>query len=310
MANTALISKRDLINLDKKVYSPKNVQLNGRSLFSSIKVGRYDEYYAYDVIEVTGKAKRSGSRNTDTPVGDETKHRYFTPITQFEYAIEYSDDELGRAQQVGDTEFVARKGNQAARAMAEYEDKVIFNGIDEDGIVGLTNKQEKTGFQYDAPDQTLDKMTNEQKLNYFKEVSHLITDLGYSSAKPILAITNATETILDTPYNEYNADKTVEDMISKYFSSIRIIKELESTYTSRSLDMGLAFLNDSDTAVIPDAMPVQRTLNQHLDERTKIKYKERFGGVAVRYQTHFVTLGNLAKTGTKKKEEQDSQDNN
>lgn len=294
--NTATISKHDLISLDKKVYTPKTVQLNGRSLFSSIPVGKYDEYYAYDVIETTGKAKRSGSRNTDTPVGDETKQRYFTPITQFEYGIEYSDDELGRAQQIGDTGFVARKGTQAARAMAEYEDKVIFNGLPEDNIVGLTNSIDKTGFQSQQATKTIDQMTTEEMLNYFKSASHMITDLGYSSDKPTLLITNAIETALDTPYNEYNADKTVEDMIGKYFDSIRVIKELESTFTGRPLDMGLVLLTDPDTAGIPDAMPVQRVLNQHLDNRTKIKYKERFGGVAVRYQTHFVQLGKLAKT--------------
>ncbi|MDB6265348.1 encapsulin [Lactobacillus amylovorus] len=306
MANTAMITKRDLIDLDKKVYSPAHVELNGRKFFRSFPIGRYQEYYAYDVYEATGKARRSGSRNTDTPVGDETKHRYFAPVTQFEYGIEYTDDELGRAQEVKDTGFVSRRGDQAARAMAEYEDKVIFNGIKEDNIIGLTNKKDDTGFQYEAAPKTLDQMTNEEMLHYFKAVSHKITDLHYSSDKPILAITDAVETILDTPFNEYNADKTVEDMIGKYFSQIKVIPELESKYTGRSLDMGLAFLNDADTASIGDAMPVQRTLFQHLDERYKIKYKERFTGVIVRYPSHFVTLDKLCKTNGTGDNDQDN----
>lgn len=294
--NTAMITSRDLITLDKKIYAPKKFDLTGRNLFSKIPVGRYDETYAYDVIESFGKAVRSGSRNTDTPVGDERKSRFFTSITQFEYGIEFSDDELGRAQEVGDTGFLTRRANQAVRAMAEYENQVIFNGLPQDNIVGITNSIEKTGFQSAKPDKTLDQMTNEEMLNYFKQVSHKITDLGYSSDKPILLITNAIETILDNPFNEYNADKTVEDMIGKYFSEIKVVRELESTYTKRPLDMGIALLNDEDTAGIPIGMQVQRTLNQHLDERTKIKYKERFGGVAVRYPSHFVQLSNLAKT--------------
>lgn len=295
MPNTALITKRDLINLDKKVYTPQDVELKGRKYFSSIMCAPYDEYYAYDVVESTGKARRSVARNTNTPVGDEKKNRFFTGMTKFEYALEYTDDQVGRANQIGDTDFVPRKGLRAARAMAEYEDKVIFNGESDDNIIGLTESIAKTGFQEAKPTDTLDKMDNEAILKYFKEASHLITDLGYSAQKPILLLTNAAESILDTPFNEYNANTTVEDMISKYFSTIDTCQELESKFTKRSADMGLIFLNDQDTCGIPDAQPVHRSSMDHIRDRTTIVYKEVFGGVAVRYQTHFVQLPGLAK---------------
>lgn len=297
MPNTALINRRELITLDKKIYSPKKLQLNGRNLFQPITGGQYDEAYGYDVVETSGTAQRSGSRNTDTPVGDETKHRYFTGYTSFEAAVEFSDDEIGRARKVGDTDFLNRKTNQAIREMFEYENKVIFNGQPEDYIVGLTESADKTGFVQSTPTKKLDKMTNDELLKYFKGVSHQITDLHFSDQKPRLLISDALDTILDTPFNEYNIDKTVKDVISKYFSKIDAIPEMEAKYTGRDLDMGLCFLNDDETAGIPYAEKINRILNQHFDRQTKIKYRERFGGVVFRYPTHIVQMNDLISKG-------------
>lgn len=293
MPNTALISRRELVTIDKKIYSPKKLQLNGRNLFQPIECGQYDQAYAYDVYETSGTAQRSGSRNTDTPVGDETKHRYFTGFTSFETGVEFSDDEIGRAREVGDTQFFNRKTDQAIRSMYEYENKVIFNGQPEDYIVGLTENADKTGFAQSTPTKKIDKMSNEEIRNYFKEVSHMITNLHFTDQKPRLLITDTVDSILDTPYNEYNADKTTRDMISKYFSQIDAIPEMEAKYTGRDLDMGLAFLNDEETGGIPYAEKINQILNQHLDRQTKIKYREIFGGVAIRYLNHVVQLNDL-----------------
>lgn len=295
MPNTATITGRELIALDKKVYVPKKMQLNGRNLFNPIDCDPYDEAYGYDVIETSGEAQRSGSRNTDTPVGDETKHRYFTGFTSFEYGIEFTDDELGRARKVGDTQFTQRKADQAVRSILEYENKVIFNGQPEDYIVGLTEKSDKTGFAQSTPSTKLNDMTSEQMLNYFKQVSHKITNLHFTDQKPRLLITDAVEELLDVPYNEYNAQTTIETMLGKYFSRIDAIPEMEAKYTKRDLDMGLVFLNDDETGGIPYAEKINRILNEHMHRRTTIKYREKFGGVVIRYLNHVVQLNDLIK---------------
>ena len=292
MPNTALISKRELVTIDKKIYSPKKLTLNGRNLFQPIQCGQYDQAYAYDVVETSGVAKRSGSRNTDTPVGDETKHRYFTGFTSFETGVEFSDDEIGRARAVGDDQFLNRKTDQAVRSMYEYENKVIFNGQPEDYIVGLTEKVDKTGFAQSTPTKKLDKMTNDELRRYFKEVSHQITNLHFSDQKPRLLITDKVDDLLDNPYNEYS-DDTTRDKISKYFSSIDPIPEMAAEYTGRDLDMGLCFLNDTETGGIPYAEKINQILNQHLDRQTKIRYREIFGGVVIRYLNHVVQLNDL-----------------
>lgn len=294
--NMAVINERQLLALDTHVYEQAKQQLVGRSLFSSLSVPRYAPAYGYDVIKTTGKARRSAmsGRNTDTPVGDETRKRVYVPMTQWEFGIEYTDDEVGVAQAAGDRDFLNRKGNQAARAMAEYEDKVIFNGEKEDDINGLTESIDKTGFQELKPDKTLDQMDGKQLLNYFKTASHKITDLGFSNEKPTLLITTGIETLLDNFYNEYR-DNTIEEYISKYFKEIKVAKELEAKYTGRKQDMALAFLTDSDTAQIPTAYGMERQYSDHREGRTKIKYRERFGGVAVRYPRHFVQLPGLTK---------------
>ncbi|RVU70017.1 MULTISPECIES: major capsid family protein [Lactobacillus] len=295
MPNTATITQRELVTIDKKIYVPKKLQLNGRNLFNPIDCGPYDEAYGYDVVETSGEAQRSGFRNTDTPVGDETKHRFFTGFTSFEFGVEFTDDEVNRARAVGDSKFIDRKTDQATRTMLEYENQVIFNGQPEDYIIGLTEKADKTGYAQSTPTTKLNDMTTEQLLNYFKKVSHKITDLHFNDQKPRLLITDAVEELLDVPYNEYNADKTVEEMISKYFSRIDAIPEMEAKYTGRNLDMGLVFLNDDETGGIPYAEKINRILNEHLHRRTTYKYREKFGGVVIRYLNHVVQLNDLIK---------------
>ncbi|MBP2057890.1 hypothetical protein J2Z60_001065 [Lactobacillus colini] len=294
--NMSLISKRDLIALDTHIYQQAKIQLAGRSLFKSFPVPRTASSYGYDVIKTTGKARRASEtgRNTDTPVGDETRVRQYMPMTEWEYGIEYTDIELEEANAAGDTQFLTRRGNQAMRAMAEYEDKVIFNGVKDDNINGITSSKDKTGFQELKPEKILEEMSGEQMLNYFKKASHLITDLGYSNDKPVLLVTAGIETLLDTFYNEYR-DNSVEDYVKKYFKEVRVIKELEAKYTGRKQDMALAYLDDADTAGIPTAIPLERVYQEHFKARTEIKYHEKFGGVVVRYPKHFVQMPGLTK---------------
>lgn len=294
MPNTATITGRELVTIDQHIYAPKKLQLNGRNLFQPINCGQYDEAYGYEVIEEAGEAQRSGFRNTDTPVGDETKHRYFTGFTSFEFGVEFTDDEVGRARAVGDNQFINRKTDNAVRKMLEYENKVIFNGQPEDYIVGLTEKADKTGYAQSTPDTTLDQMTPKKIRTYFKRVSHKITDLHFTNEKPRLLITDAIDSLLDNPYNDYRSD-TIKDVISKYFSQIDSIQEMEHQYTGRDMDMGLVFLNDTETGGIPYAEKINRILNQHFNRQTTYKYREKFGGVVIRYLNHVVQLNDLIK---------------
>lgn len=294
----------DLIDLDTHVFTRSKQVLNGRSLFSSRASTKYKESYAFDALDVTGKATRAGStgRSTSIPVGDETKERQFFPFTMWQFAIEYTDDQLGEANEANDTGFLARKGDQASRALAEYENKVIFNGIKEDNIIGLTQSKDKTGFQQHELSNKggLEAMTPEQIKDYFKQASRKITKLGYSTQKPILLITSDIEDKLDVDYNQYS-EKSIEDRISKYFSQIKVIPELEKQYTGRKSDMGIVMLNDSNTAEIIDAIRLERQWEYYEKGVHQIAYRQKSTGVVYRYPSHFVQLPMLLPPTSPKK---------
>lgn len=297
--NKGTISREQLTTVDKTVYSPAESELLGRSLFASLKVNDWDQSYEYDSITYTGKAVKSSDRATNLPVVEESKLRDSVNITQIGAAIEYSYEDLGRSQQVGD-DLLTRRATEVKRVINEREDRIIFNGEPDSNpkfnIYGLTSDAKKTGFQSASPTKTLDQLDNNAIRKFFKDTVHQITNLpGNSGAKPLLLIPDSVATILDEPYNEYSGQTTVKDMLSKYFADIRTVWELEGKYNGTGKDMGVMCLNDNVSATIIDAMYLQRKPLEYTNGVYRIPYFERMGGLAIRRPANFVQLTGIMK---------------
>lgn len=303
MANSVLATKEQLTFIDQTVYEPKSAPLVARSLFSTLTVPDTFQAYRYKVKTGKALARAFSNRSTDIPVVDESLKETQVPITQFALGAEYSYLELKTAQQVG-VNLLADQAQLVARGMGEYEDRLIFNGQDNSDpsmeIIGLTNtKTDKTGFQQVTATNTLSGMSGEQLRAFFKDAVGRITHLtGYAGVKPTLLLPQARIDELDNPYNEYNADMTPLDMISKWVESVQPVEELEGQYwhkenaskADKAKDMGILMVRTPDVAQIPVAMEMTRLDQETHGLVTKIPYIERIGGLAVRYPSAVVQL--------------------
>lgn len=308
MINSGLISSRDLIYLDKIVYNPKSAPLIADSLFSSIKIPEVLKEYHFLVRDGNASAAEFTNRMTDIPEVDEGVTEYSVPITKNVLALSYTDDELKEAAVLG-IDLLADKASLVNRGLAERKDKIIFNGLESKGIIGLTNTNtDKTGFQQINAEQTFaefgtDTEDGALKLrNFLKDAISKITHLvGYADSKPTLLLPQAEIDELERPFNKYNPDKTVRSMIEPWLSKIVAVPELEGKYwhaknshlADRNKDMGILCLTDPDIAQIPVAYTVQRQPTEYHNLVTKIPYKEKHGGLAVRYPSAFVQLMNI-----------------
>lgn len=307
MPNTGLMTREQLTHIDKIVYAPKQAELIGRSLFQSIECSPWDNAYRYSVISGTGQAHEYTNRETDTPTVDASLSDAQVPILQYALAADYSIQEIGISKQVG-FDLLNQKAQLVARGMAEFEDRLIFNGHHDSkaslNVDGLTTPVSETGFQEATAPDTFAKLTaadnttgNVELRNFFQDVVDMITSLpGYANAKPILALPKAEMTMLNRPFNEYNPQQTVLTMIQPWFSRIITVPNFEAKYfgaKSNKKDMGMVFLNDPEVAAIPDAMPLTRLQPEYKDTVTRVTYLERTGGLAVRYPSAFVRLDNI-----------------
>lgn len=297
MPNSSIITEEQLTHVDNIVYSPKTANLNARSLFDSIQVGQFDDFYKYKVITFSGKAKRGTNRGTDTPLVDMTMTEAAVPITESEIGIDYSWEELGQANQVG-FNLLDFKAKAATRALAERENQIIFNGLNNSNdrlrIDGLTSDPARVGYQTNKDTKTFANSTGSEVYNFLQASVQKITHLpGYADAKPVLLLAQAEYDALDREYNEYQP-ATILDRVGKWFSKIKIIPELESVYTGKAKNMGIIMLNDSDIVGIPDAMQLTRLQPEYRNGVTTIKYVQRHGGLAVRYPSAVVQLDGIA----------------
>lgn len=301
--NTGVVSKEQLTFIDKTIYSPKTVPLIARQLFSTIGIGQADVAYQYRVRKGKAKAKRYVNRGTDIAVVDETTEDSQVPITEFALAAEYSALELQRAQ-AGNVDLLGDQANLVARGMAEYEDRLIFNGQDSSNastkITGLTSAD--AGFQTIASTKTFATSDPMTIRSFFQQAVGKITHLaGYASAKPVLLLPQARIDELNVPVNEYNPQITVLNMIAPWFSSVQAVPELEGRYwhaknasaADKAKDMGIICVNTPDVAQIPLAMDLTRMATEVHNMVTKIPYLERMGGLAVRYPSAFVQLNGI-----------------
>ena len=130
--------------------------------------------------------------------------------------------------------------------------------------------------------------------NWLKDAKSKITHLaGYSNAQPILALPQSAIDQLDMPYNQYNPQMTVLQMIRPWFKDIKAVPELEHQNfgsNGNKQDMGYIFLNDADIVQIPVAQQVHQLPQEYHSGRTTVPYTERLGGLVMYYPHAFVQL--------------------
>lgn len=308
MTNTGLIKGSSLNFLDSIVYNPKTAPLIADQIFTSIQIPSVMREYHFLVRDGNAIAKEYTNRMTDIPDVDEGVTEYAVPITSNVLALSYSEDELEEAAAFG-IDLLADKAGLVNRGLAERKDKIIFNGLESKKIIGLTNTNtDKTGFQQINAEQTFAAMATDTEegaiklRNFFKDAIGKITHLvGYADAKPTLLLPQSEIDELERPFNKYNPQMTVRAMIEPWLSNIIAVPELEGEYwhaknahlADKDKDMGILCLTTPDIAQIPVAYKVSRQRVEYSDMVTTIPYKEKHGGLAVRYPSAFVQLLNI-----------------
>lgn len=308
MTDTGLIIGNNLNYLDAIVYNPKTAPLIADQIFTTKQIPKVMKEYHFLVRDGNAKAKEYTNRMTDIPDVDEGVTEYAVPITSNVLALSYSDDELEEAAAFG-IDLLADKASLVSRGLAERKDKIIFNGLESKKIIGLTNTDtDKTGFQQINAEQTFAALATETEegaiklRNFLKDAIGKITHLvGYAEAKPTLLLPQAEIDELERPLNKYNPQMTVRSMIEPWLDKIVAVPELEGKYwhaknshlADRNKDMGILCLTDPDIAQIPVAAKIDRQKVEYSNMVTTIPYKEKHGGLAVRYPSAFVQLMNI-----------------
>lgn len=308
MANKDLLTLQQLTYVDNVVKIPKTQELTAMSLFHTFSVPAWTKQTTYKVMTTDGQASPYVDGADDIPVVDANMTETATNLTDIAIAIRYSRQQLGEAQQAG-VDILNPMATRARRALAEAENKLIFNGNHNSdpalNINGLTDPASRLGVQESTAPVTFDDLaadeSNNLKIrNWLKDAVSMITHLaGYSNAKPILALPQSAIDKLDMPYNQYNPQMTVLQMIKPWFSQIKAVPELEHQNFGRNGnkdDMGYIFLNDADIVRIPVAQPVHQLQQEYHAGRTTVPYVERLGGLVMYYPHAFVQLHGINKT--------------
>lgn len=320
--NTGVVTRKMFEYIDPRVITPARGARLGRTLFQiDDKPQTWDDTYKYYWKERMGQASDVVDRATDLTTVDVTYHEELGFITQKGSALEYSDEEIARAQQ-GDLDILGDKTQAVNDALADWEDRLIFNGNDDSQkpIYGLTSDPAKAGFQVadDAP-VTFDKIVDPSNtdpyndanklINWFIDAGNKIKFLpGKSNAQLVLALPQKEYSLLIRPYNKYSTSDTILSMVqdtkhngaNAVFSKIVPVPELSAEFwntqkgTAGKKDCGMIFINDPDTADIKVAMnPARFGRVEYTDGKTKIKYMERTGGLCIKFPAGFVRLNGI-----------------
>lgn len=308
--NTTYMTKRELAEVDTQLYTALRPQLIGRSLFQATTKtkNQWAPYKTYKVITTNGKAVKYTNGMSNIPTGDMNITENVAWITSSTYGVSYTIEELEEARE-GGFDLLKYKTEDAARALAEREDQLIFKGETVEDkksnmvktIYGLTSNAKDAGFQSeDAPDNLAD-IEPIKFANWIDEMIDKIKLNGYENKKPILVLPRHYDHLLNRIYNDYNPNTTIYTMIQDKLADIKFTDALNADYIGdKAKDMGLLMFNDQDTAELLDAMPVRRMQPEYSNMTTRIPYLQRFGGVMYRRPQAIMQLHNIAPKAGKK----------
>lgn len=107
-------------------------------LFKNEYVDITEKTYSYDVVEYTGRAKKTKGRSKDVPMVSLSKKNFKVPILILESAISYDTYEILVDKKTTDN-IVQRLIDAATRANYREMNKIAFFGDVEEGVLGLLN---------------------------------------------------------------------------------------------------------------------------------------------------------------------------
>lgn len=324
--NTAVSLRTVFNHMEAVVAEPQNGDLLGRSLFQvDTSLDKWDDTYSYLWKEKSGQASDTTNRATDITTTDVTYREEFGYINEKSSGVEYSVQELERAQQASrngkvNLDLIQDKVETAHRALAEWEDSLIFNGNGDEHhpIYGLASDPQKAGFQTaaNAP-VTLDKLLNpdagEEGYDVANKITNWLMDAankvrflpGFKNTNLILGLPQKQASYLQRSISKYNPSDNVYKMLQtdivKTFSQIVPIPEFSgdnrnaATGTTGKKDIGMIFANTPDVAKIMLPMDIQAISNGVQDQYGKFHsvYMERMGFFIKRPQA-FVRLNGIA----------------
>lgn len=307
----AYLTREQLTYVDNTVRQPNQRELTAMSLFHTFQVPAWTPSTRYKVMTTAGQAGDYVDGADNLPTVDLNMTEASSNLTDIGIAIRYSRQQVGEAQQAN-IDILNPMAIRARRAIAEAENKIIFNGKHNSNaalnINGLTDPAKTLGVQEATAPVAFDDMfvdgdnattaNNNLKIrNWFQDVVGMITHLaGYSNAKPILGLPQSSIDRLNRPYNDYNPQMTVLNMISPWFSQVKAIPEFEHQYfgaKGNKNDLGYIFLNDQSIAQIPIAQSVHALQQEYHNGWTTIPYVERLGGLVMYYPHAFVQLNGI-----------------
>lgn len=285
--NTAVALKNVFNKMEAVVAEPQQGELLARTLFQiDNNLQKWDNTYSYLWKEKAGAASDSTDRATDTTTTDVTYHEEIGFINQKTSAIEYSQEEIERAQQASangqvNLDIIQDKAEAAHRAIAEWEDNLIFNGNNNTSypIYGLTSDPKKAGFQTSSAPITLDKLVNPVEnedpyetankiVNWLMDSANKVRFLpGFAGKQLILALPQEQASYIERSFSKYNPSDNVYKMlqsnITQTFSRIVGVPEFSGENRDAAIgtkghtDVGMIFANTPDVAQIKLPMDVQ-----------------------------------------------------
>lgn len=273
--NNAILTSAQLATVTATVKQPLSTELSARKYIKAQKIPSYLTIFPYKFMVSSGKATLMTNRATDAPLVDTKVVEEFARVAKFHAAFDYSREELEEANAVNFNLF-QNKATVVRRALAEFQNKLLFNGIDmvpagandsqNRNLLGLTTEPSVSGVQTAKAPVTFDAALNDEdgqmKLrNYLQDCVDQIQIMpGFSGQKPVLLLPPKALSYLKRPFNKYNPESSVYSMVKDFFTVVDGITELSGKYTKSSEDMGIVMVNTSDVmeyGLAQDAFPEQ-----------------------------------------------------
>lgn len=324
--NTATTLKTVFNQVETTVLEPQNGELLGRQLFAiDSNLPKWTDTYSYLWKERYGTTSDIVDRATDTTTSDVTYHEEMGYIAQQASAVEYSQEEIERAQEASangviNLDIIKDRADAAHRALSEWEDNLIFNGNNDERkpIYGLTSNPTKAQFQQTSAPVTFDTLANldpdkgydtaNKLTNWLMDAAQMISLKTDFAGKPLtLGLPPKVLSYLKRSFSKYNPSDNVYRMlqsnISQTFAEIVEIPEFagenrDAATGSKGLkDMGMIFARDRDIAQIKLPMDIQNIYTSALPDRYG-KYYQRYMlrlGLCIKRPQAFVRLNGISK---------------
>ena len=300
-----ILTKDDLIHIEKTLYEPKEEELIARQVVNvKSDYPSFAKEIGYDYYNRQGSAKifASGGRAKDITFVGEEKARETQKVYTIATGVTYDADELAEMQyrnQVAkgavynlDTERIAT----ARKYIAKTENSIFFNGNSQHNIKGILNfdgvkKEAVSNVGSGTGDQKLlfSNKTPQQILNDFLNAKKFIEKNGFFKARTLLAPQRSLLE-LERPFSEH-ALITIKQWLMQngaYFEKTIACEELSMDRTGLPADAFVVFDNDPEVvqlALIEEVKTIEPVYD--LIGNADMGITEKTAGAIIRHPSAF-----------------------